>query len=109
MACEGKPCPSYDAALAELRQLRTNPKEWGRATAGSCTGGRRFLAKSVWYMHVISYFDAKGTMIGAEQGVDNLGQFCDGRAGHAAFGVVPEKCSFDAPTEVVLDGGTVSP
>jgi hypothetical protein len=103
MACEGRPrCPTYADALAELRELRKNPREWGHAETGPCNGGH-YVWKHVWYMSVHEYFDANGTMVGASTSVDNLGQFCDGKSGFARYGVVPE-CA-RAPSEIVLDGG----
>jgi hypothetical protein len=103
LACDkARGCPSYPEALAEIHALATNPREWGRAEAGTCGDGHYTLT-SVWYMTVRSYFDRGGTMIGAQHTVDNLNQYCEGKAGTATFGVIPT-CK-PRPTDVVLDGG----
>jgi hypothetical protein len=95
-------CFAYPQALADVRSLKTNPKEWGSAETGTCGDGH-YVKKSVWYMTERTYFDSGDKMIAAERSVDNLSQYCEGKAGHAVFGVVPA-CTL-TPTEIVRDGG----
>lgn len=100
--CADKLCQPYSTAAGTARALRPRAEIWSTAEIGTC-GSLKAIHRGAWYMHELEYFDGE-KLVGAEESVDNLSQFCDGKSGHARYGNVPTSCTF-TPTEIILDGG----
>jgi hypothetical protein len=98
--CDKGKCRSYAETLAVLHDPQSPyTAPFGHIEAGECNAGH-YTQSTVWYMHVTEYFDAAGTMIGAQETTD-AAQFCDGRSFSASFGTVPS-CA-RRRTELIVD------
>lgn len=100
--CSEQNCQSFLDAAVAARALVSRTGMWSTADIGTCDAFT-YVRRAAWYMSEIEYYDASGKLIGAEVGVDNLGQFCDGKSGYARYGNVPA-CTL-AAREIILDGG----
>ena len=100
--CKNNSCVAFADAVIAAHALSSGSSPWSNADVGTC-GSARYVHRAAWYMSQIEYFDAAGKLIGAQESVDNLSQFCAGKTGSARYGKTPT-CAM-AATEIVLDGG----
>jgi hypothetical protein len=100
--CAEQTCQPFSDAAVGARALVSRTGIWSSVDIGACDAFT-YVHRGAWYMSELEYYDASGKLIGADVGVDNLSQFCDGKSGHARYGKIPA-CTL-VPHEIILDGG----